>query len=197
MRYSMTSSDLRWIIKTTSDSTFNVVFLFQEKILLRMSNHKQENFQAFPSGIPVHPPAYGIPYAGQQYDQPQVGQPSVQAHHLPAAPVVVQQVPNTISLTYGRNPVRTICPHCGKTVSNTTVVLYYVMKITFPMKPFKVMTEVSYKSGAVTWLSCGGCAILGCCLGCCLIPFCIDDLKDAVHTCPNCKKIITTKTVMG
>ena len=85
-----------------------------------MSNHKQENFQAFPSEIPVHPPTYGIPYAGQQYDQPQVGQPSVQAHHLPAAPVVVQQVLNTISLTYGRNPVRTICPHCGKTVSNTT-----------------------------------------------------------------------------
>ena len=109
----MTSSDLRWIIKTTSDSTFNVVFLFQEKILLRMSNHKQENFQAFPSEIPVHPPTYGIPYAGQQYDQPQVGQPSVQAHHLPA-------VTDTISLTYGRNPVRTICPHCGKTVSNTT-----------------------------------------------------------------------------
>ena len=62
---------------------------------------------------------------------------------------------------------------------------------------FKVTTKVSFESGAVTWLSCGGCVFLGCCLGCCLIPFCIDALKDAIHTCPNCKKVITRKGIMG
>ena len=83
-----------------------------------MSNPKQESFQAFPSGIPVQPPVYGTPYAGQQYDQPQVGQPSVQAHHLPAAPVFVPEVPKT--LEYDRDPVSTICPHCENTVGKTT-----------------------------------------------------------------------------
>ena len=98
-----------------------------------MSNPKQENFQAFPSGIPVQPLLDNnininninkychdminnmIP---KQYDQPQVGQPSVQAHHLPAAPVVVQEVTNTVE--YDRDPVRTICPHCENQVGKTT-----------------------------------------------------------------------------
>ena len=85
-----------------------------------MSNPRKENLQSFPSGIPGQPPAYATPYAGQQYGQPQMGQPSVQSHHLPAAPIVVEQVSNTAPVTFGRTPVPTICPHCRNSVSYTT-----------------------------------------------------------------------------
>ena len=85
-----------------------------------MSNPKKENFQTLPSGIQGQPPAHATPYAGQQYGQPQMGQPSVQSHHLPAAPVVVEQASNTVPLTFGRTPVPTTCPYCRKNVSYTT-----------------------------------------------------------------------------
>ena len=85
-----------------------------------MSNPRKENFQTFPSGIPGQPPAYATPYAGQQYGQPQIGQPQVQSHHLPAAPVVVEQVSNTVPVTFGRTTIPTICPHCQNNVSYTT-----------------------------------------------------------------------------
>ena len=29
-----------------------------------------------------------------------------------------------------------------------------------------------------------------CFFGCCLIPFCINEVKDCTHTCPNCKNFL-------
>ncbi|KAI9321180.1 LPS-induced TNF-alpha factor [Zopfochytrium polystomum] len=48
---------------------------------------------------------------------------------------------------------------------------------------------VTYDNGLLTFLVAGGLCIVGCWL-CCCIPFCIDDLKDAIHTCPNCKATV-------
>ena len=56
------------------------------------------------------------PYAGQ-YNQAYMGQPPVHEHHLPAAPVVVEPVSNTVPVVFGRTPVPTICCHCRNTVS--------------------------------------------------------------------------------
>ena len=49
---------------------------------------------------------------------------------------------------------------------------------------------------AVIWDVHSLCCV-GCDLGCCFIPFCINDLKDANHDCPNCGSRIGTKKLIG
>jgi len=56
-----------------------------------------------------------------------------------------------------------------------------------------VVTEVVYESGGMTWLVAGGLCILGCWLGCCLIPFGVDGCKDVVHICPHCHNTVGRK----
>ncbi|CAF1309228.1 unnamed protein product [Rotaria sordida] len=57
-----------------------------------------------------------------------------------------------------------------------------------------IVTRIEKKNGLMTWASVGGICFFGapcgCFLGCCLIPLCIDDLKDTVHHCPNCSIIL-------
>uniref|UniRef100_A0A3Q3EZX7 LITAF domain-containing protein n=1 Tax=Labrus bergylta TaxID=56723 RepID=A0A3Q3EZX7_9LABR len=65
----------------------------------------------------------------------------------------------------GDNPVQVFCPKCNQTV----------------------LTKVDYSSGLLTYLFCGGLFLCGFVLGCCLIPFCVDRLKNAKHSCPTCK----------
>ncbi len=48
------------------------------------------------------------------------------------------------------------------------------------------MTIVEYEPGSGTWMTCLMLSLVGCLCGCCLIPFCVDSLKDAIHICPNC-----------
>jgi len=57
-----------------------------------------------------------------------------------------------------------------------------------------VVTEVVYESGGMTWLLSGGLCLLGCWLGCCLIPFGIDGCKDVVHICPHCHNTVGRKS---
>uniref|UniRef100_A0A671TK02 LITAF domain-containing protein n=1 Tax=Sparus aurata TaxID=8175 RepID=A0A671TK02_SPAAU len=45
-----------------------------------------------------------------------------------------------------------------------------------------VLSKVNYSAGLLTYLFCGGLFLC-----CCLIPFCVDRLRDAKHTCPTCK----------
>ncbi|EGC37497.1 hypothetical protein DICPUDRAFT_30205 [Dictyostelium purpureum] len=49
-----------------------------------------------------------------------------------------------------------------------------------------ITTTTFFKTGTLTWIFCLVFIFLGCWLGCCLIPFACDSLKDVVHQCPNC-----------
>ena len=74
---------------------------------------------------------------------------------------------------FGRNPQGHRCQYCGG----------------------NIVTEVNYEMGSGSWLICFGAFLLtGCC---CCIPCCFDDLKDVIHTCPNCKKPVGKKTLLN
>uniref|UniRef100_A0A3B4AB65 LITAF domain-containing protein n=1 Tax=Periophthalmus magnuspinnatus TaxID=409849 RepID=A0A3B4AB65_9GOBI len=62
-------------------------------------------------------------------------------------------------------PVQLLCPRCQQVV----------------------LSKVDYTAGLLTYLFCGGLFLCGCVLGCCLIPFCVNRLKNAKHSCPTCK----------
>ena len=115
----------------------------------------------------------------------------------PMQPVIIQQ-PVIMSgpLMFGRYPQAINCPMCRA----------------------QVTTRVIYKSGGGTWLICVGLFLIGCQLGCCFIPFCVDgdfcfcfklflnyylflkfDLlgaKDAQHYCPNCNALLGSKSLL-
>ncbi|XP_046857254.1 lipopolysaccharide-induced tumor necrosis factor-alpha factor homolog [Xenia sp. Carnegie-2017] len=78
--------------------------------------------------------------------------------------------PTTIlaPLTFGPVPLAMVCPHCNA----------------------QIVTTVSRDTGLLPWLVCCGLCVAGCWYGCCLIPFCIEDLQDCKHTCPNCQKCL-------
>lgn len=92
-------------------------------------------------------------------------------------PVVGMQpvAPIPARVNFGRHPVALTCPFCGNAVQ----------------------TNVNYEPGLGTWLLCGGTALVGLYCGCCLIPFCIDDLKDAQHVCPSCSRQVGVHKLIG
>ncbi|UJR09029.1 hypothetical protein I4U23_013278 [Adineta vaga] len=49
-----------------------------------------------------------------------------------------------------------------------------------------ITTRTEKRIGYLPWIVCMGIGFLCCWIGCCLIPFCIRDLKDTEHFCPNC-----------
>nr|CAB3263446.1 lipopolysaccharide-induced tumor necrosis factor-alpha factor homolog [Phallusia mammillata] len=115
-------------------------------------------------GAPPPPPGYA-PVATTQYVQ-QPGGP-------PPPPNFVQQ-PGVVVVTHqpiklhSRYPVLVTCQHCHQAVT----------------------TQPRSEVGTITWLACGAMILFGFWLGCCLIPFCIPDLQDTYHECPNCKQTI-------
>ncbi|EDO33373.1 predicted protein, partial [Nematostella vectensis] len=86
----------------------------------------------------------------------------------PYATTTVIQQPATVVVNpigFYETPVSMNCPTCHATI----------------------VTATDYVTGTLTWLACFGLCIIGCDLGCCFIPFCVDSMKDVVHTCPNCR----------
>ncbi|KAJ3044243.1 hypothetical protein HK097_001550, partial [Rhizophlyctis rosea] len=69
---------------------------------------------------------------------------------------------------FGRSAQRVICPNCNH----------------------EVTTKAKLEDGLCVWLSAGACLAVGCWLGCCFIPFCVDELKDVEHHCPNCNALV-------
>jgi len=133
-----------------------------------------------PNHPPPPPPSYGSnPAAGFQPSQhnynTQYGFQS--GANLPPPPppgVPVAGAPGVVVVTtqpmriFTRHPTSVICQHCNQ----------------------NVVTRTRSEVGMITWLSCGAMIIFGLWLGCCLIPFCIPDLQDTYHECPNCNNVI-------
>ncbi|KAE9554168.1 hypothetical protein FO519_002648 [Halicephalobus sp. NKZ332] len=109
----------------------------------------------------VYPDANSMPQPQPAYNphQQNMGSPPPP----PPQPATVVYVADCS--TFGPRSVAMTCPHCHQ----------------------HIHSQVNYTSGLLSWLICGGCLLFGCWLGCCLIPFCVDDCKDAEHFCPNCK----------
>ncbi|XP_059414566.1 lipopolysaccharide-induced tumor necrosis factor-alpha factor homolog [Carassius carassius] len=107
------------------------------------------------------------PYPTQAYS-PMYPPPPHQGQPVTSPVVSVQTVYVQPGLVFGSVPVQAHCPVCAR----------------------NVITRLEYTSGALTWLSCAGLTIFGCIYGCCLIPFCVDSLKDVTHHCPNCSSVL-------
>ena len=60
-----------------------------------------------------------------------------------------------------------------------------------------VQTQTRLEDGCGTWLICGGICLAGFWCGCCLIPFCLDDCKDVIHTCPRCGNYIGSRKLVN
>ncbi|KAG8432923.1 hypothetical protein GDO86_017259 [Hymenochirus boettgeri] len=137
------------------------------------------NYQPVPIGFtePSAPPSYEeATFQYQQYPPPQ---PGFDAKNFNNPPYIVQpaplQPPVTVQTVYVHQPqnffdrpVQMCCRFCNSMIT----------------------TRLEYSSGALAWLSCGGLCLFGCCAGCCLIPFCIDSLKDVDHYCTNCHALL-------
>lgn len=119
---------------------------------------------AYPPGQPMAHPGYVQP--GMPHAPPGTyvaGQPiAVQPGVAITQPVVV------VNQQFRQSPVNTVCPHCSQ----------------------NIITSTTAEPGGLTWLLCAGICLFGFWLGCCLIPFCIPDLQDIRHSCPNCKNTL-------
>uniref|UniRef100_A0A8C6VHI8 Lipopolysaccharide induced TNF factor n=1 Tax=Naja naja TaxID=35670 RepID=A0A8C6VHI8_NAJNA len=87
---------------------------------------------------------------------------------LPLSPVPLHTVYIPGPLVFLEHPMQICCPACNQ----------------------MIVTRISYQPGALAWLSCGGLALVGCWLGCCLIPFCVDAMQDVQHFCPCCNAFL-------
>mmetsp|Transcript_8506 Transcript_8506/g.19569 ORF Transcript_8506/g.19569 Transcript_8506/m.19569 type:complete len:119 (-) Transcript_8506:65-421(-) len=115
------------------------------------------------------------PYPQQQYAQqpPQQGYPQ-QPYGQPAPQVYVTSV-NAFPTIWPKCPMPFNCPNCRTQQTSYT------------------QTE----AGLGTWLISGGICLFGGWLGCCLIPFCIDDCKDTIHKCPHCHFVVGAKKMIS
>ncbi|RIB17206.1 LITAF-like zinc ribbon domain-containing protein [Gigaspora rosea] len=99
------------------------------------------------------------------YNPPQQSS-SVTAHYQPDT-VVLSPAVSIYDLR--SHPAVTCYPHCNQIV----------------------LTKTNFKIGTANLLSSLGLFIIGVTMwGCCLIPLCITDLKDCIHSCPHCDRIM-------
>ena len=116
-----------------------------------------------------------LPYRDVQMNNPyQSGHPSTEKQapvpgmaantYMPVAPTL--QAPPIMH--FGRTPIQCVCPRCRA----------------------NILTRLEHRNGALAWLICVILVLVGCGLGCCLIPFCIDDLGNVEHYCPQCAALL-------
>ncbi|CAG5135646.1 unnamed protein product [Candidula unifasciata] len=124
-----------------------------------------------PPGNPHPPPGNPYPQPGNPYPPQYMAGPgypqATQSGYSQATTVVVQPTVTVIQV-FRESPVHTNCPYCRA----------------------EVVTATSFETGTFAWVICCVLWFVGCGLGCCLIPFCLDGCKDVIHSCPNCRQQI-------
>jgi len=134
-----------------------------------------------PPPVGFMPPAAGFPMGhdatSQQQCQPLLGKqdpwngPSIPNREPVGHTTIVTSPVQVVHVQpFGPHPLQIPCGHCNATV----------------------ITSIKPVTGTLTWLVAGGLCLLGCWLGCCLIPFCVDGCQDTEHFCPNCKTHLGT-----
>lgn len=110
------------------------------------------------------PPPYEPPLSvPPSYSQTVGGIPSASAF-TPAETYVAG--PTIVTMGhFGPQSLHTICPYCHA----------------------EIVTATSTSPGVIAYIFGGVIALMGCWLGCCLIPCCIDECMDVSHSCPSCK----------
>uniref|UniRef100_A0A0B7AKK4 LITAF domain-containing protein n=2 Tax=Arion vulgaris TaxID=1028688 RepID=A0A0B7AKK4_9EUPU len=146
-----------------------------------MSKEQAANAPPYLDGSPYPPPSNAYPpqyvagqgpqgYPAGYPNQPAVhyGQQPNQAGYSHGTTVVVAQPTVAFVQVFRDSPVHTNCPHCRA----------------------EIVTATQFETGTFTWVICCVLWFVGCGLGCCLIPFCVDGCKDVIHACPNCHQQI-------
>ena len=117
----------------------------------------------------VVPPQAQVQYVQQpqMVAQPQMVQPQMVQPQMVQPTMVVQQPVHQCFFALDRHPVRMECPFCRAQITT-------------------VMREEAGPSLA-QWAACCGL----CCIGlwpCACVPFCVSELRDVTHTCPQCQQ---------
>mmetsp|Transcript_53028 Transcript_53028/g.47660 ORF Transcript_53028/g.47660 Transcript_53028/m.47660 type:complete len:173 (+) Transcript_53028:91-609(+) len=102
-------------------------------------------------------------------------QPQQQVIYVQQQPAVTQQVVVANPKHMPRGPTTALCAKCQTNVT----------------------TQTRMEDGCGTWLICGGICLAGFWCGCCLIPFCMDDCKDVIHTCTRCGTVVGSRKIVN
>ncbi|XP_002739648.1 lipopolysaccharide-induced tumor necrosis factor-alpha factor homolog [Saccoglossus kowalevskii] len=107
---------------------------------------------------------------GAHYPPPQPMQPMIIYQQPPTEvySATTAMIPESQNLIFRDTPLATHCHVCQT----------------------NVITKIKHDEGLLTWLIAGTLCLFGCWCGCCLIPFCIDECKNVVHSCPNCNHVV-------
>lgn len=138
-----------------------------KKIVTNARTQEQMGFflKLILAGFFIYLLIYFISAPGYQPPQPyQAPPPRMQPVGPTTTTIITPPTPIIVNMVFGESPVSMVCPHCQT----------------------HIITCTTYQDGTLTWLSAGALLLLGCWLGCCLIPFCLDGCKDVIHSCPNC-----------
>ncbi|KAI9094652.1 LITAF-like zinc ribbon domain-containing protein [Phlyctochytrium arcticum] len=169
------------------------------------TSNQQEHFKP-PNHPPPPPNGYtspaAPPFPNAVYipQQQQMGPPM---HYQQLPPGAMPQ------MTIGTSAVTYLAPNGGMMVPNGAPGTIYVVQ----QRPLQalghgpsnvicshcqqfVQTRTSSEPGSLTWLTVGGLCLIGCWLGCCLIPLSMKELKDTKHYCPSCSGYVGQVTRM-
>lgn len=134
------------------------------------------NYHPMPQpSAPVITPISTTYYSSQQTYGMQQHQPNVQhvsvitSQPVASSTVVVQSVN-----AFGSHPHAARCLHCQRNIT----------------------TSVRYESSCKTHFFAVCLFVMGCSCGCCLIPYCVDGCKGAIHTCKLALRLFERSIVM-